>query len=212
MCQRILPLHAVVCVAGVELPELCLSHGPVGRVSGFDHGPFNARVKDVWHTHLYPYPLWMYKHSLVTPAMDLLRMDYSSLPEDIEAEISLPITADGTCHAILIWVDYQLDEISRVTTYMHQGATGSGTNGGGRGRYENGDCKGRGDGDGEKEDCVDDVSTESLSCTGRHFKQAIKFLPNPQPVSTGGMYSLTVRGKFDCSGGQIVFDTCVAVL
>lgn len=59
---RVLPMRAIVCVAGVELPELSLSHGPVGSVLGFDHAPYDKRVRPRWHELLYPYPLRAYKH------------------------------------------------------------------------------------------------------------------------------------------------------
>lgn len=51
-----------MCVAAVELPELSLSHGPVGSVLGFDHSPYDRRVGPRWHEPLYPYPLKAYKH------------------------------------------------------------------------------------------------------------------------------------------------------
>lgn len=55
-------MRAIVCVAGVELPDLSLSHGPVGSVLGFDHAPYDKRVRSRWHELLYPYPLRAYKH------------------------------------------------------------------------------------------------------------------------------------------------------
>lgn len=60
--RRVLPMRAIVCVAGVELPELSLSHGPVGSVLGFDHTPYDKRVRSRWYELLYPYPLRAYKH------------------------------------------------------------------------------------------------------------------------------------------------------
>lgn len=60
--HRFLPMRAIVCVAGVELPDLSLSHGPVGSVLGFDHTPYDKRVRSRWHELLYPYPLRAYKH------------------------------------------------------------------------------------------------------------------------------------------------------
>lgn len=60
--RRIMPMRAIVCVAGIELPDLSLSHGPVGSVLGFDHTPYDERVRSRWHQLLYPYPLRAYKH------------------------------------------------------------------------------------------------------------------------------------------------------
>lgn len=51
-----------MCVAGIELPDLCLSHGPVGSVLGFDHAPYDDQVRSRWHELLYPYPLRAYRN------------------------------------------------------------------------------------------------------------------------------------------------------
>lgn len=55
-------MKAIVCVAGIELPELFLNHGPVGSVLGFDHSPYDERIRTRWHRLLYPYPLRAYRH------------------------------------------------------------------------------------------------------------------------------------------------------
>lgn len=55
-------MRAIVCVAGVEVPDLSLSHGPVESVLGFDHAPYDERVRSRWHELLYPYPLRAYRH------------------------------------------------------------------------------------------------------------------------------------------------------
>lgn len=57
-----LPRRAIICVAGIEVPDLALSHGPVASVLGFDHGPYDKRVGPRWHELLYPYPLRAYRH------------------------------------------------------------------------------------------------------------------------------------------------------
>lgn len=55
-------MRAIVCVAGIELPELVLNHGPVGSVLGFDHSPYDKQIRAGWHRLLYPYPLKAYRH------------------------------------------------------------------------------------------------------------------------------------------------------
>lgn len=55
-------MRAIVCVAGIELPDLSLNHGTVGSVLGFDHSPYDERIRSRWHQLLYPYPLRAYRH------------------------------------------------------------------------------------------------------------------------------------------------------
>ncbi|CAB1110983.1 unnamed protein product [Ectocarpus sp. CCAP 1310/34] len=125
---RVLPMRAIVCVAGVELPDLSLSHGPVGSVLGFDHAPYDERVRPRWHELLYPYPLRAYKHRLLTDAEDLLSFEYTSLPTDVESTVTISPSSPGTVHAVAIWVDYQLNETSRWSTYggLFRGGGGDG--------------------------------------------------------------------------------------
>ncbi|CAM9565876.1 unnamed protein product [Ectocarpus sp. 12 AP-2014] len=128
---RVLPMRAIVCIAGVELPDLSLSHGPVGSVLGFDHAPYDERVRPRWHELLYPYPLRAYKHRLLTDARDLLSFDYTSLPTDVESSVHISPSSPGTVHAVAIWVDYQLSETSRWSTYggWFRGGAGDGNAG-----------------------------------------------------------------------------------
>ncbi|CAM9336327.1 unnamed protein product [Ectocarpus fasciculatus] len=125
---RVLPMRAIVCVAGVELPDLSLSHGPVGSVLGFDHAPYDERVRPRWHELLYPYPLRAYKHRLLTDAQDLLSFDYTSLPTDVESTVAISPSSPGTVHAVAIWVDYQLNETTRWSTFggLLRGRAGDG--------------------------------------------------------------------------------------
>lgn len=54
---------------------------------------------------------------LLTDAHDLLSLDYTSLPMDVESTVTVSPSAPGTLHAVAIWVDYQLDETSRWSTF-----------------------------------------------------------------------------------------------
>ncbi|CAM9327937.1 unnamed protein product [Sphacelaria rigidula] len=123
---RVLPMRAIVCVAGIELPDLSLNHGTVGSVLGFDHSPYDERIRSRWHQLLYPYPLRAYRHRLLTEVRDLLSFDYVSLPTDVESSITLSSTAPGILHAVAIWVDYQLDESARWSTFGSTCLTGEG--------------------------------------------------------------------------------------
>lgn len=49
-----------------------------------------------------------------------------SLPTNVESSVTLSPTASGTLHAVAIWVDYQLDESSRWSTFRGVGRTADG--------------------------------------------------------------------------------------
>lgn len=59
----------------------------------------------------------------------MLSLDYMSLPKNVESTVTLSSTASGTLHAVAIWVDYQLDESARWSTFG-----GVDQRGGGNGR------------------------------------------------------------------------------
>lgn len=63
---------------------------------------------------------------LLTEVRDLLSFDYVSLPTDVESSITLSSTAPGILHAVAIWVDYQLDESARWSTFGSTCLTGEG--------------------------------------------------------------------------------------
>lgn len=84
-----------------------------------------ARI-DQWTLCFLPWPLSLPspysdtstpRHRLLTDANDLLSLDYTSLPMDVESTVTVSPSAPGTLHAVAIWVDYQLDETSRWSTF-----------------------------------------------------------------------------------------------
>lgn len=69
---------------------------------------------------------------LITEVKDLLSFDYTSLPADVKSTVTIPPAVSGSLHAVAIWVDYQLDETSRWSTFggRVRGGVGGGTGGG----------------------------------------------------------------------------------
>lgn len=64
-------------------------------------------------------PCLVFRHldRLLTDAYDLLSLDYTCLPMDVESKVTVSPSTSGTLHAVAIWVDYQLDETSRWSTF-----------------------------------------------------------------------------------------------
>lgn len=57
----------------------------------------------------------------MTEPRDLLRLDYTSLPMDVESSVTLSASTPGLIHAVAIWVDFQLDEKERWSTFFGAG-------------------------------------------------------------------------------------------
>lgn len=108
------------------------------------------------------------------------------MPTDVESKVVLHSARVGTLHAVAIWVDYQLDEKSRWSTFR----------GGSRGR-----------GGGTSAASVNGV--DHSGGEGCH-KQMLRFLPSPIKVGPGGEHGIdgavTVSGQFDAEGGRMMFD------
>lgn len=123
---------------------------------------------------------------LVTEEQDLLLLDYNSMPTDVESKIILHSAGAGTLHAVAIWVDYQLDEKSRWSTFR----------GGSRAR-----------GGGTSVASVD--GDDHCGGEGYH-KQMLSFLPSPIKVGPGREHGIdgvvTVSGRFDAEGGRMMID------
>ena len=54
--------------------------------------------------------LWRYQHRFLSPPVEVLKLDLATSPaEGIRSTATeLPIIADGTCHACIMWVDYHV--------------------------------------------------------------------------------------------------------
>jgi hypothetical protein len=52
----------------------------------------------------------MYPHAELTPRFTLATLDYSAHVASIGEIVNVPFTSRGSCHAVILWVDYHLDE------------------------------------------------------------------------------------------------------
>lgn len=104
----LLPRRAVLCVALVQCKELWEAREPVRRpVQG-------VHVSDLNVLHSYDkidsLQSWQYGVTLMSNVVDLLHMDFHDNPGDAGCDglHSIPVTAhsDGTCHALLMWLEY----------------------------------------------------------------------------------------------------------
>lgn len=116
-------------------------------------------------------------------------MDYTSLPTDVESTVTLSTVASGTLHAVAIWVDYQLDESSRWSTFGVKTGVGKG------GAVAlGGKCR------------------ENGGAGAGHEKQMLRFLSRSVEVDAGEDKAtpvVTITGRFDVEGGCMAFDVKV---
>lgn len=142
---------------------------------------------------------------LLTDTHNLLWLDYTALPTDVEATVTVPPTASGTLHAVAIWVDYEMTEggSTRTTFGVDPHKVGGDT----IGVACSGGSEGTGGGGGGKHEAG-------------HEKQMVRFLSEPVVVDVGreetgggggggGGTTLTVKGRFDAEGGCMKFDVSV---
>lgn len=116
---------------------------------------------------------------LLTEPKDLLSLDYSSLPTDVEATTTIsPAHTAGTLHAVAIWVDYQLDESTRWSTFG--------------GMIRPGGNEGPPGGVHEKQML-------------RFLPKPVEVMGSVD----GGSANLKISGRFDVEGGDMSFDVSV---
>ena len=105
-----IPQKANVMVAALELEDLAKSNHFLGDVSGFCHKPLDEARRN-WFEHSFPYKLSQYRKKFLTTPTHVLAFDYQEESIDLSPlawTVSVPISDQGTLHAIAIWVDYQL--------------------------------------------------------------------------------------------------------
>ena len=117
---RLVPCAARVVALAVEFAALRNPQQTVGEIEGFDLSPF-CDIQPCWSSGEaglaagVAYDLWMYDWRPLTPAFRVMALDFSSPPPPtIEAEaergaVAAEFDTLGTCHAVVMWLDWQLD-------------------------------------------------------------------------------------------------------
>ena len=104
----IFPQQATVMVAMVELPALAPTHALVKEVCGFDHS-YLDHIQQEWYTHLYPYQINAYQHRILSLSQAACVFDYRNKVSSIAPQtVHLQANTNGLCHALAIWVNYDL--------------------------------------------------------------------------------------------------------
>ncbi|EDV25960.1 uncharacterized protein TRIADDRAFT_55586 [Trichoplax adhaerens] len=126
----VIPAFAIIRAIAVELDHNWLLRSPISDVEGFTMGGYNdlldivkSRLPNTDCNHeIEAIPLWEYPCRALTDKFDLLRFDFSKpLPMNTVVNSGkLQFKRSGICHAIVIWLDYFLDEEEVVSTGLNQ--------------------------------------------------------------------------------------------
>ncbi|RDD44130.1 Protein arginine N-methyltransferase 7 [Trichoplax sp. H2] len=126
----VIPAFAIIRAIAVELDHNWLLRSPISDVEGFSMGGYNdlldivkSRLPNTDCNHeIEAIPLWEYPCRALTDKFDLLRFDFSKpLPMNTVVNSGkLQFKRSGICHAIVIWLDYFLDEEEVVSTGLNQ--------------------------------------------------------------------------------------------
>lgn len=124
--------HAARCFAVLlECPLLSARHRPVSHVEGFDFRAFNALAGGAAPFGASPLalPLWQFAHRPLSEPFEWAR---TALPADADANRlhgrAAPAVLDGggTCHALAVWVDFDLGAACMRTGARPVDGTGDG--------------------------------------------------------------------------------------
>ena len=93
-------------------------------MNGFDHSALDAQQEN-WHTHMYPYKLASYQYTALSTVRTIAELDFTSVEEaavmsGIALSSQITITHAGSCDAVAVWVDYELDEGHTIQQYTVQ--------------------------------------------------------------------------------------------
>jgi predicted RNA methylase len=84
--------------------SVCLYHS----VCGIDHSFLDQR-QQLWHEYLYPYKLSNYRKKPLAKPIQVATLNYTQPISDIHTMQEIVFDQVGTCDAVVIWVDYVLE-------------------------------------------------------------------------------------------------------
>ncbi|XP_071785019.1 protein arginine N-methyltransferase 7-like [Asterias amurensis] len=117
----ILPCCARLRGVALEFEHLWKFHAPVGDIEGFDVRIFDSLVQRSSHISdaaTEPHHLWEYPSRTLTADFDLTEFDFTRrVPTDtVVQKGTVEVLGDGLCHGIALWMEYQIDENTWIST------------------------------------------------------------------------------------------------
>ncbi|XP_076813930.1 protein arginine N-methyltransferase 7-like isoform X1 [Clavelina lepadiformis] len=121
---KIMPYRAHLCIAAVEFENLWKIRAPVSNVEGFDISAMDELIDSALEIKEYyepePHALWEYPCSLLTSPSEVMTFDfYKCVSKDAvhaNGNLKINITANKVCHAVVLWMKYDLMEDISLST------------------------------------------------------------------------------------------------
>ncbi|XP_069757268.1 protein arginine N-methyltransferase 7 isoform X2 [Narcine bancroftii] len=118
----VLPQSATLLAIAVEFEDLWRIRAPCRECEGFDVNLMDEMIQNSLNFHecheAEPHPLWEYSCRALTDPCQMLTFDFRhEVPEQsISSSGSMQLLRSGTCHGIVLWMDYSLTNDITVTT------------------------------------------------------------------------------------------------
>ncbi|KAJ7521637.1 hypothetical protein O6H91_19G062300 [Diphasiastrum complanatum] len=117
----IVPSQAKLQGMAYFLPDLWESRCSLKKVEGFDHSLANDKLGACGYmsppleTRILPYAIWQSgEHEALTEAFTLMRFDFYHDLETVKGFVKVPVSKTGTCHGIVLWMDWILDPLEQL--------------------------------------------------------------------------------------------------
>ncbi|XP_070575003.1 protein arginine N-methyltransferase 7-like [Ptychodera flava] len=121
----VMPGMATLRAIAVEFDHLWKIRAPVRNLEGFDVTPFDDLVQKSMNYSdkgAEAQPLWEYPSRPLTQDFDLLTFDFTKpIPEkDVSVNGTIDFRSSGTCHGVVLWMEYALDGDTKLSTGLLQ--------------------------------------------------------------------------------------------
>lgn len=139
---KIYPCKAFLKACVVEFSDLWKAYAPIRNVDGFNMKEFDSLIEKArspvklsqgFYQDVEPYAMWEYENKLISKPMILAEFNFEKPMPAVETYFSdsLCISRAGIAHAVVLWVDFVMDEEKTFSTgltahdswvdYMRQG-------------------------------------------------------------------------------------------
>ncbi|XP_038070296.1 protein arginine N-methyltransferase 7-like [Patiria miniata] len=121
----VLPSRARLRGVAAEFDHLWKFHAPVGNIEGFDVRTFDGLVQSssaISDAPTEPHHLWEYPGQALSQDFNLMEFDFCQpVPTDTQTQSgTAEILGQGTCHGVALWMEYQLDQDTWVSTGLQR--------------------------------------------------------------------------------------------
>ncbi|XP_062501044.1 protein arginine N-methyltransferase 7-like [Corticium candelabrum] len=133
---KIMPHRGSIRAIAVQFRDLWKLRSPVGCVEGFNLSLFDKyteacppagtphdKTAASWCQPLHmsepdSHALWEYPGIPLSAPADILEFDFTRIvpDENLTSSVKMPFISKGVCHGLVYWMEYQLDELTMIST------------------------------------------------------------------------------------------------